>query len=205
MDTSTKRVFTIKEQLRNIYYASKSFVILKRSKKYKLMNKKLKERIMLSITEVNGCSLCSFVHTKIALSAGMSKEDIKEILDGNHLNIPVEDAVAVIFAQHFASSKEQPDTKAIERIVEDYGYKKAELILAACNVITMTNGMGISMDNFYQRLLFNRDKNSNILNELLNPLFTMLFFPLFTLINSLYCIFKDVKLLHKKYDITPNY
>mgnify|MGYP000692557529 CR=1 FL=1 len=76
MAEKKERIFKIKEQVRNIYNASKSFVILKASKKYKLMNKQLKERIMLSITEVNGCSLCSYVHTRAALSSGMTRENI---------------------------------------------------------------------------------------------------------------------------------
>ena len=80
---TSSRVFKVKEHIRNIYYASKAFVILKRNKKFRLMNKKLKERIMLSITEVNGCTMCSFVHTKLALSSGMSNDEIQELLIGN--------------------------------------------------------------------------------------------------------------------------
>ena len=190
-----KRVFKVREQVVNIYLAAKSFVLLKTRKKYRLMNKKLKERIMLAVTEVNGCSMCSFVHTKLALSSGMSNEEINNILDGDHKNIPIEDSVAVIFAQHFADSNETPSSSALERLVEEYGSQKSELILAACNVITMTNGMGTSMDYFYSRLKFKRNRESNILLEILNPLLTMILFPLLVIGFFVRNIFSKPKLI----------
>lgn len=189
MAQKQSRMFKIKEQLKNIYQGSKGFVLLKYQKKTKLMNKKLKERIMLAITEVNGCAMCSYVHTKVALSSGMSSNEINEILDGNSNNIPDSDAVAYMFAQEFAYTKENPSESSIDRLIEDYGYDKAELIVAACHMITMTNGMGISMDNLYNRIKFKRDKTSNIIGELLNPLLTMILFPLFTLFFAIRCLF----------------
>ena len=189
MNKLNPRIFRVKEQIKNIYYGSKGFVLLRSSKKLRLMNKKLKERIMLAITEVNGCAMCSYVHTKIALSSGMSDEDIKLILDGNTDNIPLDEAVAVMFAQEFASSNENPSIESIERLVRTYGFKKSELILAACHMITMTNGMGISMDSFYNRLKFNRVKGSNILLEILNPLLTMVLFPILTILFAFKCAF----------------
>lgn len=193
------RVFHVKEQLHNIYYGAKGFVLLKTSKKYKIMNKKFKERIMLAVTEVNGCAMCSYVHTKIALSSGMPKENIQALLQGDTSCVPVDEAVAVLFGQHFASSFETPDVETIERLVLEYGYQKAELILAACNMITMTNGMGTSIDYFGQRLMWKRNKQSNLIIELLNPLLTMLLFPMFVMYNYIFSWFKHIDLLGKKY------
>jgi len=193
------RVFTVSEQLKNIYYGAKGFVLLKTSKKYRLMNKKFKERIMLAITEVNGCTMCSFVHTKIALSSGMSNESIQALLNGDTTNVPIDEAVAVLFGQHFASSMEHPDEDAITRLVTEYGFQKAELVLAACNMITMTNGMGTSLDYLAHRLQFKRNKQSRIVSELLNPLLTMILFPMFVLYYFLVSVFTHVKLLSKNY------
>lgn len=179
---TNNRVFSLKEQLNNIYYGAKGFVILKTSKKMRYMNKKFKERIMLAITEVNGCEMCSYMHTKIALSSGMSAKNIKDILDGDTSNIPLDEAVAVMFAQDFASSKEVPSFESVSRLIEEYGTEKADKIVAACNVITMTNGMGTSLDYLYSRVRFKRDKKSNIIIELFNPLLTMLLFPLLTVL-----------------------
>lgn len=182
MKPDSSRVFSIKEQIGNIYFGSKSFVLLKTSRKYRLMNKKLKERIMLAITEVNGCTMCSYIHTKLALSSGMKSEDIKSILGGDTTSIPLEEAVAVMFGQNFAYSKEVPSKESINRLYEEYGEQKAKLVIAVCYMITMTNGMGTSMDYLYSRLRLKKNKKSNILIELLNPLLTMLLFPIFVLL-----------------------
>ena len=190
MKKTGTRVFKIREQIRNIYRGAKGFVLLRTSKKYKLMNKELKEQIMLAITEVNGCSMCSFVHTKIALSNGMDRYEINQILNGDISHISIENSVAVIFGQAFAYQKEKPSSDIINRIVEEYGLQKAELILAACNMITMTNGMGTSMDYLYERIKFNRNKESNILIELFNPLLTMVLFPLLVLWFAIKAVFR---------------
>lgn len=198
MTEKQSRVFSIKEQLKNIYYGSKSFVLLKTSKKHKLMNKRFKERIMLAITEVNGCGMCSYIHTRIALSSGMSKEDIKQILDGDSSNIPVEEAIAIMFSQEFAYSKENPADESLVRLIKEYGLKKSELVLAASNMITMTNGMGTSMDYFYNRLRFKRNKNSNILSEILNPLLTMVLFPVLVIYFYLFNLFGSIHTINNK-------
>lgn len=179
------RVFKVREQVRNIRTGAKGFVLLRTSRKYRIFNKKLKERIMLAVTEVNGCSMCSYVHTKVALESGMDAECIQGILGGDTSMIPVEDAVAVMFAQDYAASKENPSTESLQRIVEEYGKDKADLIVAACRMITMTNGMGTSMEYLWDRIKFKRNKESNILVELFNPLFTMLFFPFLAIFNYL--------------------
>ncbi|QMS85079.1 carboxymuconolactone decarboxylase family protein [Candidatus Xianfuyuplasma coldseepsis] len=200
--THQSRVFSIKEQLQNIVCASKSFVLLRSKRRTGLMNKKLKERIMLAVTEVNGCQMCSFVHTKIALQSGMTKEQIQEILNGDTSNIPVEDAVAVLFGQHFADQKEDPTDDAIYRLVDEYGFEKAELIVAVCNMITMTNGMGISMDHLWRRIRFKSVAQSRFLYELFNPLLTMFLFPVFSLFHFMKTLYKKASLLPNKYDLT---
>lgn len=44
---------------------------LKEAEKHERINDKFGKRIMLSVTKVNGCRFCSYVHTKSALKAGM--------------------------------------------------------------------------------------------------------------------------------------
>jgi len=64
------RSFSIKDQYRNIVSGARGFVYLRSNRKHRRMTKALKERIMLAVTHVNGCAMCSFVHTKIALDSG---------------------------------------------------------------------------------------------------------------------------------------
>lgn len=72
MSLSEKRKFGLIEHIGIIYRASLSFLYNKLYKKQNGMNFKFKERIMLAVTEVNGCIMCSYVHTKLSLKAGLS-------------------------------------------------------------------------------------------------------------------------------------
>lgn len=170
------RVFKVREQIINIYRGTKAFVLLKKSKKTRLMNKRLKEEIMLSVTHVNGCAMCSFVHTKAAINSGMQADEIKNILSGQFDHIPDQDVLAAVFGEHFADSHDCPDQESVMRLIKEYGEQKAELIIAACQMITMTNGMGIALDDLYHRIKLKRNKHSNLLTEILNPLLTIILF-----------------------------
>lgn len=186
----SKRVFTIKEHFKIMKHAAKSFILLRHVKKHKLFNKKFKERIMLAVSEVNGCELCSYVHTKISLSSGMNSQEIKEILNGVKDDVPQDELVGVLFAEYYASSHELPEKEMIDRLIEEYGTDKSKIICAVLGMITMTNSMGISMDLFKRRLMFNRVKKSKLVNELGIPLLTMIFFPLFFLYYKFKSLFK---------------
>ena len=45
-------------------------------KKERQLSEHFIERIMLAVTEVNGCAVWSYAHTKMALEAGMTNEEI---------------------------------------------------------------------------------------------------------------------------------
>ena len=187
--TKSMRVFKLFEHTKNIKKAAKAYIILKRAKRIKAFNKKFKERIMLAVTEVNGCELCSYVHTKIALSSGMTKENIAKILNNDTTSVPEKEAVGVMFAQNYAYSHEKQDPIINERLSNEYGFETTKAIIASAEMITMTNGMGISMHLLLNRLKFKRDKKSKILTELLNPLQTVLLFPAFLVYYRLTSIF----------------
>ena len=94
-------------------------------------DRKFMERLMLAVTEVNECEACSYVHTKMALEAGMDGDEIKKMLAGMHDDVPADQLPAVMFAEHYAESRGKPDREAWDRVVEVYGEKTASGILAA--------------------------------------------------------------------------
>lgn len=179
--THEARVFSLKEYVKIMNSASR--VLVKRKKK-RLITKQMKERLMLAVTKVNGCSLCSFVHTKIALSTGMTNEEIKLILDGEYKEISDDELLAVLYAEHYADTHEAPDEDFNHKILEYYGKEKCEGIKCICCVITMTNALGITMDHFWQRITFRRNKDSNLLTEIGIILSTFTLLPLFLLKNK---------------------
>ena len=185
-----KRIFTIKEHLKIMNNAAKGFGLLQYTKKHKLFNKRFKERIMLAVTEVNGCELCSYIHTKIALSSGMERKEIIDILDGNKSDIPDKEIVGVLFGQHYADSHESPDKEAVNSLIEEYGREKAKIICAILAMITLTNSMGISMGLFKDRISLKRVKKSKLINEIGIPLLTMMVFPVLFLLHKIKSVFK---------------
>jgi AhpD family alkylhydroperoxidase len=166
MKHTQERVFTSGEFLHIIHLARKAFPTLKEAKKEKRFSKQMKERIMLAVTNVNGCALCSFVHSKIALKSGLSPSEIKGLLGGEKDQVSDEDLLAILFAEHFADSKEHPDKEVMHRLIGAYGEDKANLILASAIMISLTNTIGITLDLMKKRLLFKRDKRSSFLGEL---------------------------------------
>ena len=134
------------------------------------MNFKFKERIMLSVTEVNGCQMCSFVHTKLAIKAGLSLEDIQELLAGDLVGVPKEESLGVLFSKDYAFNKETMDKDFYQKLEDTYGIRKARAILGVTEMITMTNGMGLSLGFLKRTLTLKHVKGSNILNEIFVPL-----------------------------------
>lgn len=76
------------------------------------INKQFIERIMLAVTEVNGCRYCSYFHTKVSLKSGLKKEEIMRALDGDFKDAPQEELAALYFAQHYAESAGKPNPDA---------------------------------------------------------------------------------------------
>ncbi len=166
MKKTNQRVFKIREFLHIIHLSRVAFSLLKEAKKSKQFSKQLKERIMLSVTNVNGCELCSYVHTKIALKSGLKASEIQALLGGDKAQVREQDLIAILFAEHFASSKESPDKQVLDRLLETYGEQKANFILASTVMISLTNAIGITMHLLKNRLLFKRDKRSTFFGEL---------------------------------------
>lgn len=178
MSFKEKRKFRLLEHLPIIVRAARSFLYLRLFKKKNGMNFKFKERIMLAVTEVNGCQMCSYVHTKLALSAGLSMDDIQELLSGELVGVPKEESLGVLFAKDYAFNKEKIDMDFYQKLVDSYDVRKARAILGVVEMITMTNAMGLALGYLKRTLTFKHVKGSNILNEVLIPLSTMVLFPL---------------------------
>jgi AhpD family alkylhydroperoxidase len=173
-----KRVYGIKDFYSILEEAVNSFTILRKARKKNILSKQFEERIMLAVTEVNGCEMCSYYHTKEALKSGMSEKDIQNMLQGESGEIPEEESIAIFFAQHYAESSANPDAEAWQRVVEFYGEEKAEMILAYIKVIMMGNVYGLAAGSFLNRFKgVQVNKRSSIGLELSILLSVIIFFP----------------------------
>jgi AhpD family alkylhydroperoxidase len=164
--TANKRIFTTKEFYRIVDNAVNSLKDMRHAQKSGLVSKQLQNHIMLVVTEVNGCALCSYVHTKDALEMGMNAEDIQSILSGSIDHLDAAEAVALFFAQHYAETVGQYSEQSWQRVVDTYGLEKAKGILGVTKVIMMGNAQGIAFGALKNRIKGEPDKKSSLAQEL---------------------------------------
>ncbi|MDD2279851.1 MAG: carboxymuconolactone decarboxylase family protein, partial [Bacteroidales bacterium] len=91
-----KRKFNLWELYRSMVFAPRAMSKLIGNKKSKLIDPHFVERLQLAVTEVNGCAACSYQHTQMALSQGMSNEEISSFLSGADNFIRPEEAKAIM-------------------------------------------------------------------------------------------------------------
>jgi AhpD family alkylhydroperoxidase len=182
MGKSGSRLFSLIEGYKIMYRAFKSMRFLSKSKNKGLVSKQFSERIMLAVTEVNGCAICSYAHTQMALENGLTGDEIKQLLGGAMDDVPSKELPAIMFAQHFAEMRGYPSDKAKKELIDDYGMETAERIVANINMIMLGNCYGIPAGSFVSRFKKNFkgevDSRSNPLYEIIMLLSVVVFLPI---------------------------
>jgi AhpD family alkylhydroperoxidase len=117
-----------------------------------LVDAAFRERLMLTVTEVNGCRYCAWAHARMALSAGLSAEDIQALTEGELKDVPAGQVAAVLYAQHWAETDGVPDPEARARIVDTYGTDKAESLEIYMRMMRVGNLVGNSWDQLLSRV-----------------------------------------------------
>lgn len=178
MQTSEKKLFSILELYKIMTLAFRSVPLLRRAKAAGKMNHAFLERIMLAVTEVNGCAMCSYYHTKVALEAGFSNDEIRNMLSGVFADVPAEELAGVLFAQHYADFRGKPSPESWRHVVETYGETGARGVLAVTRMIMLGNAIGIPSGSFLNRFRKKPDPRSNVFYELAMMLVFVVFLPL---------------------------
>lgn len=154
---------------------------LSRNRRKKIVDQKFIERLMLATTEVNGCDVCSYAHTQMALKEGFSKEEIHSFLSGSGAFVKEEEAIGILYAQHVADTMGKPDRETDIRLIREYGENDSEIIKAAITVMMMGNISGIPLSAFIKRLKGNPYENSTLVYEvsmlLVQPIFMVAALP----------------------------
>ena len=108
-----------------------------------VVSEKFRERLMLMVTQVNGCRYCSYYHAKEALKAGISKDDLEFLLEGAiPTDTPKDEIPALLYAQHWAESDSHPDPKIQQKLVNTYGVEKFDAIEMILRMIRVGNLSG---------------------------------------------------------------
>ena len=164
--TKNNRLYDLSEIYMIIYKGIRTVSYMSKARKHNQMDHQFIERIMLAVTEVNGCDICSYAHTKMALESGMSNEEIQNMLAGEIIDVPKQQVQAIMFAQHYAESRGKPSTKSWDQIVDNYGEALALGILGSIRFIMMGNVLGIPWNSFFKRFKGKPDQRSSIVYEL---------------------------------------
>lgn len=165
-----KKHYTFLDSYRILVQGLLTMRFLSRARSQGELSKELIERIMLAVTEVNGCAACSYAHTKVALESGMSSREVQAMLAGVIEQVPANEVAAIMFAQHYADTGGYPSREAWERIVAGYGETAATGILGAIRAIMIGNVYGIPFSALLSRIKGNPDPGSSLLSEIGLPL-----------------------------------
>lgn len=111
-----------------------------------------RERIMMAVTQVNGCRYCSYYHSKQSLEAGISNEELRCLLDSNFENCPDHEIAALHYAQHWAEMDAHPDESTREAFLSHYSNDESRAIELAMQLIRIGNLWGNSWDYILFRL-----------------------------------------------------
>ncbi|MGD0727730.1 MAG: carboxymuconolactone decarboxylase family protein [Spirochaetia bacterium] len=131
--------------------------LLKRAMQSGEISPGFRERLMMVVTEVNGCRYCSYYHSAQSIKAGLSNDELRILLSGQiPQDSPAEEMTALVYAQHWAETNAKPDFEALHRLVETYLDEKASMIHAILRMIRAGNLMGNTWDYFLNRISFGR-------------------------------------------------
>lgn len=122
----------------------------------KALDPAFRERLMLVVTQVNGCRYCRYAHARMALTAGLSEAEVEVLAAGDLRGAPPEQAPALLYAQHWAETEAHPASDARERVVEVYGPGQAEAIELAMRTIRVGNLLGNTWDYLLYRVSLGR-------------------------------------------------
>ncbi len=124
------------------------------------------ERVMLVVSQVNGCRSCSYAHTRFALREGVPADEVHRLADGNLQGQPEETLVALLFAQHYAETSGNPEPAAQERLEVAYGEDGAREVRAYIRLAMMTSLFTNTLEAIWSRLLGRPAADSSLSSEL---------------------------------------
>jgi len=149
---SRRRYHRPSDALRDMWRVGREWRRLRTLMRGEAIDAAFRERLMLAVTEVNGCRYCSYAHARAALKAGLSEDDIAAVARGEAAGSPPDQAVALVYARHWAEADAKPDPEARQRVLETYGETKTGAIELTLRMIRVGNLLGNTWDYLLYRV-----------------------------------------------------
>jgi AhpD family alkylhydroperoxidase len=165
--TFRKRIYTLRSFISDVQDVIRHFPEIRETMRSRRVSRTFMEKIMLVITQVNGCRYCSYFHTRMALTSGIDEAEIEQLMALDTGSFPPEQAVALAFAQHYAENGCCPDPEAEKRFQSYYGPQISADIMNAIRMIKMGNLAGNTVDAFISRLKGAPAPGSSVVWEIL--------------------------------------
>lgn len=122
-----------------------------------LVSAATRERLMLVVTQVNGCRYCSNFHSAEALRVGVSADDIDLLMKGDMpVSAPPAERAALHYARHWAEHNANPEEAETSRLIEVYSQETADAVLILLRMIRIGNLSGNTLDSWLYRLSYGR-------------------------------------------------
>jgi len=150
--TFNKRIYTFPAFKADVRLIFDHMDDLRKASRSGRISKAFTEKLMLVVSQVNGCRYCSYGHSRAALAAGVSESELQSLLALELEVFSPDEVTALTFAQHYADVKGEPDPSAWQRLVTYYGEEKAHDILAYLRMITFGNLLGNTFDALLSRM-----------------------------------------------------
>ncbi len=145
-----QRAFTVHTFYRHLRRAIASLWLLRRAKK--AVDPGFGPKVWLAVSAVNGCRICSYLHTGSALREGVPHEEVAGVLAGEFGELDRTESAALVFAQHYADTSGYPTPEALTGFEQRVGPRSAGHVLALTKAIMVGNIYGIAWDALQQRL-----------------------------------------------------
>lgn len=133
----------------------------------KKVTRAFNEKIMMVTTAVNGCIYCAWFHAKQAVESGISEEEVRKLLN---LQFQADatgfEAMALLYAQHFAETDRNPDPAMTKKLFDFYGEQTANQIILFIRMIYFGNLYGNTWDAVLSRFRGVLVPNSKFVFEL---------------------------------------
>ena len=107
-----------KEFLADIWFLLRNTARVFRMLRRGTVSPAFRERLMLAVTAVYRCRYCTWVHTREALRSGLTGEGVTALLSGSVNGCPTDEALAILYAQHWADADANPTPESFKMLVD---------------------------------------------------------------------------------------